>query len=141
MNEGISEKKEFVKDLINALAIYKAKEAGAFGRVNLQTEEAGVLGGMMTDVQNASLQYTSREISKEDAIQEVKLALSVAAETILRIIANVVVEPIAIFIKTRIPVLSKVVDTAKEYVKNLFVEKIKKAGARIFKFVKEKIFS
>lgn len=140
MEQNVVEKDQFVKDLINALAVYKAKEAGVFGQVKLEAEEIGVIGAATTDIQDTSIKYINAEISKENAIAETKSALATTVSIFIKTMVDKAIDPIAEVIKTKIPALAKVIDVTKEWIKTyITVEKIKETGRRVSNWVREKL--
>lgn len=134
---------ELPDDLINSLAAYKTKEAGAFGRAKLETEDIGILGAAMTDVQKTSSRFLSNEISKEEAKEEFKEIIFTTVRTFLNNLADKAMDPIAELFKNKMPAINQVVDSAKEFIKKALVEvvidKAKEIGNRAFNFIKEKL--
>lgn len=136
---------ELSVDLINSLAAYKAKEAGVFGRVKLETEDIGILGAAMTDAQKTSARFLSNEISREETKEELKETIFTTVRTFLNNLADKVLDPVADLFKNKWPVIGQVIDSAKEYIKKTFVDvvvdKAKEIGTRIFNSIKEKLKS
>ncbi len=134
---------ELSVDLINSLAAYKAKEAGAFGRAKLETEDIGILGAAMTDVQKTSSRFLSNEISREEAKEEFKETIFTTVRTFLNKYADKVLDPIAEIVKNQWPAITKIIDSAKEFIKKALVEvaadKLEEIGNKVSNFIKEKL--
>ncbi len=136
------QQKEQALDYINALATYKAREAGVFGREEIKAEIVGVYGAAMTDVAKTSLRFLSGESTKEEAKEEIKQTAETAARTMIQKFAEVAVDGVAAFIKSRLPILSVVINVAKEFVKKTVigkvVDKVVEGGKKLLNAAKEK---
>lgn len=136
-------KNEIEMDYINALATYKAKEAGAFGRIQMETEEIGIFGAAMSDVQKTIARFLLKEISKEEAKEELKQTAFTAVKTLITTVAHKAIDSVATFLKIKLPALSSVIEAGKEFVKREIVEKVVdkvvETGKKAVNWIKEKL--
>ncbi|MEJ5301334.1 MAG: hypothetical protein WHS38_10135 [Thermodesulforhabdaceae bacterium] len=135
------EREERSLDLINSLAVYKAKEAGFFGRENIDAEDAGIIGATVTEFQKTTTQLVSGEISREQAKSELEEVISTSVKCFINRVAGAVLDVAATVIKNRIPILGKVIDGVKEFVKTKVVgyvaDKVATAAKKVFGFFKK----
>lgn len=123
-------------DLINSLALYKAQEAGVIDEEKISTKLLGICGSVMTDISNTGARYLSKEIKKEEAKQVIKNTVEVATKNII----DVGIDSAAEFVKKRMPILSSIVNIAKEYVKTKaakIVNKVFEKGEKIWNKIKD----
>ncbi|MGD0283251.1 MAG: hypothetical protein ABSB95_12920 [Dissulfurispiraceae bacterium] len=130
-------------DLINSLASFKAKEAGFFGKAKLDTEDIGVFGAAISDVQETSARYLAKEINREEAKEELQDTISAAVKTFLHGIADKALTPVAEFFKEKWPAFSVAIEGAKEFVKqnavDFVVDTVKEGVGKVINVIREKL--
>lgn len=132
-------KEQRIIDLINALALYKAKEAGAFGRTKIETQEIGTMGGLMTDVQTTLVGLDSGQITKSQAKEAIKESIETTIKIFIKRAAFKAVDAIAEFAKQKIPLLTPVIDAAKEFIKRSVIDKAVDKVVEVGKAVVNKV--
>jgi|GEM_PF-1924568 len=142
INEDIELKGE---DLINAVAYYKAKEAGLIEDTGIPDSSYGVLGAMATDVMTATRDYFEGKINEEELESSIDRSLFTAVSTIATTAITAVTKPIGEFIKSKIPpVLHHVVDGAITFVREKLVKeavRLVEKGWNLAKSFVKKIFA
>jgi len=115
-------------DLVNTIAYYKAKKAGLIEDIGLPDTAFGTLGAMASDIQENMISYARGEITKNDLEENIDRTVVTGFTAIVVKAYEVVEKPVLSFIKSKLPpVLSNVVDSAAQFVK----EKIIKKGAEL----------
>jgi hypothetical protein len=124
-------------DLVNALALTKAKEAGLLGKVDLREREVGAFGAMMTEVQNTTVRLENNEITEEQAKTEIEGDIWAAIKTIVGFAYDAVTVPIVTFVLRRIPPIATAVEVARRWVKHHVVEAAIEIGKETVQVVKK----
>lgn len=132
-----------VVDLINSLAVMKAKEAGLLGKTDLTAKEAGVLGAMMSDFQDTTARFEEKEISEEEAKNRYEDAFWRALESMFLFFYDVVTKSFILLLVRRIPVVAKVaeegVQWARRHIVKQAVRKTVEVAQKGWNWLKEKI--
>lgn len=126
-------------DLINAFALYKAKEAGAFGRAKLETQEVGTIGGLVTDVQLTLSKLNEGQITKNQAKEAIKQSIETTIKISIKKAAFKAVDAVAEYANQKIPVLRPVIDATKEFVKNTIIDKVVDKAVEVGKAAVDKV--
>ncbi len=126
-------------ELIYSLAYMRAQEAGLLGDIELSPSEIGTLGAMSSDIHETLLKKEKKEITSEEARQEVNSAIKTTIGVFISNLYDKVTEPIAQKIKERIPVISVVVDSVRTFVKEKVIKKGVEVVEQAYNWVKNKI--
>ncbi len=129
-------KMDEITDIINAFAVYKANEAGAFGKIHLEPRITGILGAMLKDVQDNAQSYIAGETTKEEATKNTKFSFLNGFGVAIEFLLSQGLEISANFISTSLPVFSGIINSGKEYIKTKVIPLAIKKGIY---FIEEKI--
>lgn len=110
-------------DTINALAFYKASEAGAFEEP-IEPTEAGIKGAFVTDTINTLNQVATGQITTQEGIQNIETTVKTAITATVIMAMNRLVDVTASFIKMRVPTIAPIVEVGKTIVKTIIQSKV-----------------
>ncbi|MGC8720349.1 MAG: hypothetical protein ACP5TY_10135 [Thermodesulforhabdaceae bacterium] len=140
--EGNEQKKKYeisIIDLVNALALYKANQAGIYGTDNMSARSIGNMAGIMTDIMIAREAYKSQEITADEYKDHVKEAVVTGAvvfvETAIKVGLNVI-DTVSNFI----PALKPVATVARKFVDRVIdrvVEKVRETAEKVYDWGKK----
>lgn len=128
-------------DIVNSLALKKAKESGVLDNDELSDKEIGILGAANSDVEATLSDYNdnkiSEDVAKEEIRQYVDSSFIAIAATGYDIVANTVVN----FIYSFSPTIAQVVNAASLFVRDNIILKAAGIVQGAINWIKEKIFS
>jgi len=112
-------------DLINAVAYYRAKEAGLIEDIGAPASTYGILGAMVSDIQESVISYTKGEITKETLESDIDKAIVTGFTAIVvKVYETIIEKPLINKIKSKLPpILSNAVDAATLFVKEKIITK------------------
>ena len=128
-----------INDIVNALAVYKAKRAGAFGKVELTDLATGVLGSAISDVQKTTAQLLNGEISRSVAGAEIDRTICATIRSFVGSATSMGIDAVSTYISVQFPVIAPVVFAAKEYVKQKIVLRAQEIAEKGYAWIKEKV--
>lgn len=138
--ETVNNNKENIKltDIINALALLKAKESGLVDQM-ITNKEIGILGASSSQVMEVISQYEQGQITKEEAKEKIKkiVVVVVIAKTIEK-----VTDGVTKVLSTRLPAFAMIFEGVSKYVKNnsmKIAQKTVEIGTKLFNKAKEKL--
>jgi hypothetical protein len=125
---GKDMKSRKVADIVNAVALYKAKKANVYGTgENISPAEIGVSAGVLTDVMDAENKYKKNEINTDTYNVSVAEAVHTGAVAIVSSLISRGLDIVHGFISAHVPVLGSlltpVVSIAKTFV-GVIAEKV-----------------
>ena len=128
-----------VADIVNAVALYKAKKANVYGTgENISPTEIGVSAGVLTDVMDATDKYKKGEINPDTYNVSVAEAVHTGAVAIVSSLISRGLDIVHGFISAHIPVLGSlltpVVSVAKTFV-GVIAEKVVSLGKKIITWI------
>lgn len=127
-------------DLANAFGVHQAGNAGAFG-ADIDTSTAGTLGAAMTDAERIAVEYLEGKKDRVEAQEELKNVALDTFRVYVNKAADIALTVVAEYLKFRMPVLSRVIEAGKEFVKREVLGIVEEAAVKTYSWVKEKLFS
>lgn len=127
MENDNKREKAIIQDIINALGLYKANQAGVYGNKSTTPEKIGTLAGFMTDFTKAVSDFMLGKTSGEELKEVTKITLKATGKAIV----GAAVEFVSREIKTMQPLLTPIVDTVKDVVKGGLGKVVEKAADKI----------
>jgi len=128
-----------ISDLVSSLVLLWAQEAGLLGDSQLSSYEIGALGAATSELLETYVKLESGEISAEEAEAKVKQVVYNFIGVVISKAYDAITIPIALYIKEKVPNLSKVVDIIRIYVRRKVVENGVQLVTKAFNWIKEKI--
>lgn len=133
-----------IMDIINALAIYKASEAGALEET-VEPSIAGIKGALITDTVSILNQFSKGEITAQEGINKIENSVKVAITSTVLSLMNKAVDVTAEFTKEKVPAIAPVVEIGKNIVKAIIhssvAQKVAEKVTEGVNWVKNKIKS
>lgn len=132
-------------DLVNAIAYYKAKEAGLIEDIGMPDSSYGVLGAMASDVLNATVDYFDGKINEEEMESSIDKAVISGFTAIVVSTYDTVSKAVGSIVKSKLPsVLHPVVNGAIKFVREKVVKgavKLVEKGWNLLKSSVKKLFA
>jgi len=128
-----------VADIVNAVALYKAKRADVYGTgKNISPVEIGVSAGVLTDVMDATDKYKKNEINTYTYNVSVAEAVHTGAVAIVSSLISRGLDFVHGLISAQVPILAPiltpVVSVAKTFV-GVIAEKVVSLGKKIITWI------
>lgn len=127
------------EDLINAVGLYKAKEAAAYGSELTDATTIGNMAAVMTDIKEAEIQYINKEITEEVYKERLKQAIFLGFVVFIDIAINKDLDLTKDLIKDYMPLIIPIVTTVWTYIGSLIKEKVLGGVVNTFNCIREKL--